>query len=219
MCAKGSAISPRTPIFRSTFSERAGGPSPTDGPASPGGAGAAATAETRGRLASILGKPNQPRDPGSPCSARRPGKQAWGRLALLQLRLSDANALWDEPVRSSIAHCPQLASPGEVGASATAKTRGRLASILGKPNRSRGPGSSCCARRPGKQTWGRLALLRLRLFGVNALQRLVRRVQGVRLRSLGRVAGRSGSMRGGSAGAGDNTTCGVSAGAAASPLA
>jgi hypothetical protein len=36
-------------------------------------------------------KPNRSRDPESPCSARRPEKQAWDKLAFSRLRLTDLN--------------------------------------------------------------------------------------------------------------------------------
>jgi hypothetical protein len=94
-------------------------------PASPGEAGAAATAETRGRLGSTFRKSNQPRDPGSPCCARRPGKQTGAGLALSQWRLSGTSRC-----DRATAHCFPPASPGGAGASAAAQTRGRLGSIL-----------------------------------------------------------------------------------------
>jgi hypothetical protein len=152
--------------------------------ASPGEVGASAT--RRPGVAWIdLRKPNQPRDPGSPRCARRPGKQTWGQSTFLRLHLPEARSSraaalpashlrprakparqrwrrpgaawdrlsanqanhairiavvratsgkaglgWDEPVRSRIAHCSQPASPGEDGAAATAKTRGRLGSMF-----------------------------------------------------------------------------------------
>jgi len=107
-------------------------------PASPGEGGASATTETRGRLGSISRKTDQPRDPGSPCCARRPGTQASGGLAFSRLRLSKALI---EIGASLLSTCVPLiesgstshfqpASPGESGASVTTQTRGRLGSIF-----------------------------------------------------------------------------------------
>jgi hypothetical protein len=114
----------------------------------PGRSRRVSDAETRGRLGSDVRRPNQPRDPGSPCCARRPGS----RLGVVGV-VAIASA-WDEPVRSSIASRLSNCVPGRSRRVSDDGDPGSLGFGCSQTNQPRDPGSPCCARRPGKQAGG-----------------------------------------------------------------